>query len=293
MGPEFQSPSVETTVIGSLRDLGGFEVRRVLPSAKRRMVGPFIFLDQMGPLLMPGGKGLDVRPHPHIGLETVTYLFEGSILHRDSLGSVQMITPGAINWMTAGHGIVHSERSSDLKRAEDERLHGLQMWVALPKDKEKIDPAFVHYPSDDFPTLTDQGVSTRVLAGEAFGVTSPVQTQSDLVYADMVLEAGGRLKIDTPYEERAVYLIEGRLRIDGISYDPAQLLVFKPGAEIIIEAIDPARLVLVGGENLGHRHVWWNFVASDKDQIEDAKADWKAGRFPQVPGETEWIPLPE
>lgn len=294
MSPETPNPDIETIIVGSARDLGGFEVRRVLPSIKRRMVGPFIFLDHLGPVDMPPGRGMDVRPHPHIGLETVTYLFDGAILHRDSLGSVQSITPGAVNWMTAGRGIAHSERSSDESRAKTERLFGLQMWVALPQDRETIAPAFIHYAADRFPEISGEGVTCRVLAGEAFGARSPVTTQSDLVYSDIEMTAGSRLSIKADYEERAVYLVSGSIEIAGEIFAPGQLLVFAPKAEIVISAGNPARLVLLGGQSMdGPRHIWWNFVSSKPDLIEAAKADWKAGRFAPVPGETEVIPLPE
>lgn len=292
--PPATSP-VETTVVPRTRDLGGFEVRRVLPSIQRRMVGPFVFLDQMGPTRFAGGAGIDVRPHPHIGLATVTYLHRGSILHRDSLQSVQPIRPGDVNWMTAGRGIVHSERTDREVRREPNELYGLQLWVALPRDQEETAPAFAHHPQSALPRLEDAGIRARVIAGSAFGRTSPVATLSPLFFVDVELAAGARLKLDADHEERAAYLLEGRIEIEGAAYDPLQLLVFAPRREVVIAARAPVRLALIGGEPMdGPRHIWWNFVSSRKERIEQAKADWKRDRFGvQIPGETEFIPLPE
>jgi len=288
--------SVETIVVPRARDIGGFEVRRALPSAGRRMVGPFVFFDQMGPAELAPGEGIDVRPHPHIGLATVTYLFEGTIVHRDSLGSRQPITPGDLNWMTAGRGIVHSERSDPEIRKGPERVHGLQLWVALPERHEETAPAFAHHGRAELPGLEGDGVTARVIAGEAFGRASPVKTHSALFYVDAQLAAGARLALEPEHEERAAYLIEGAVAVDGEAFEPGRLLVFAPGREIVLEAPAGARLVLLGGEPMdGPRHVWWNFVSSRRERIEQAKADWTRSRFDLVvPGdETEFIPLPD
>jgi len=289
--------SVEMIILPPVRDLGdGFTVRRALPSAHRRMVGPFIFFDQMGPALLGPGEGLDVRPHPHIGLATVTYLLEGQIMHRDSLGSVQEIRPGEVNWMTAGRGIVHSERSPDAARATGGPLYGLQTWVALPTQHEETDPEFFHYGSDDIPFAQADGVSITVVAGSSDGMTSPVRTFSDMLYADVVLEAGARYRLKAEHIERAAYVITGEVGVEGQTgtFAPMELVVFKPGAEIVLRAVNgPARLMLVGGEPLPEaRNIYWNFVSSSKDRIEQAKEDWQQDRFEHVPGETEFIPLP-
>jgi redox-sensitive bicupin YhaK (pirin superfamily) len=286
---------VQHEILPRTRDLGdGFAVRRVLPATERRMVGPFIFFDQFGPIELPAGRGLDVRPHPHIGLATVTYLFEGSITHRDSLGFVQPIAPGDVNWMTAGRGIVHSERSDSESRNRPQPLSGIQIWVALPTRHEEIAPAFVHYPGATLPLLESEGKSVRVVAGTLFDRTSPVETLSDLFYAAVTLTPGSVLPLDMRHEERAAYLLEGTVEIEGRSFAPGRLLVFTPGHAVAIQASAPARLLLLGGEPMdGPRHIWWNFVSSRTDRIEQAKADWKAGRFAPVPGETEFIPLPE
>jgi len=289
--------NVEMIILPPVRDLGdGFTVRRALPSAHRRMVGPFIFFDQMGPALLGPGDGLDVRPHPHIGLATVTYLLEGGIMHRDSLGFVQEIRPGEINWMTAGRGIVHSERSPDAARASGGPLYGLQTWVALPTAHEETDPAFFHYGADAIPFAQADGVSITVVAGSSDGMTSPVRTFSDMLYADVVLEAGARYQLKAEHIERAAYVIAGEVGVEGQtgSFAPMELVVFKPGAEIVLRAVNgPARLMLVGGEPLAEpRNIYWNFVSSSKDRIEQAKEDWREGRFETVPGETEFIPLP-
>lgn len=285
---------VETAVVPRSRDLGGFEVRRVLPSRERRMVGPFVFFDQMGPAAFTGGRGLDVRPHPHIGLATVTYLFEGLIVHRDSLGTEQVIRPGDVNWMTAGRGIVHSERSDDITRQRGGRLSGIQSWVALPAHLEEGEPAFAHWPGADLPAAEGEGISLRVIAGEFAGRRSPVATASETLYADVRLEPGARLAVPASHEERALYPVSGTLTIAETRFAPMQLLVLKPGAEVVVEASEECRLILLGGESLdGPRHIWWNFVSSSKERIEQAKADWKAGRFDPVPGDDDFIPLPE
>jgi redox-sensitive bicupin YhaK (pirin superfamily) len=286
---------IQHEILPRTRDLGdGFAVRRVLPAAERRMVGPFIFFDQFGPIELPAGRGLDVRPHPHIGLATVTYLFEGSITHRDSLGFVQPIAPGDVNWMTAGRGIAHSERSDPELRKRPQPLSGIQIWVALPAQHEEIAPAFAHYPAATLPLLDGEGMSVRVVAGTLFGRTSPVKTLSDLFYAAATLTPAAVLSLDARHAERAAYLLDGTIEIGGRSFAPGRLLVFAPGHAVAMRALRAARLLLLGGEPMdGPRHIWWNFVSSRKDRIEQAREDWKAGRFARVPGETEFIPLPE
>ncbi|MBO9575960.1 MAG: pirin family protein [Sphingobium sp.] len=289
--------SVEMIVLPPVRDLGdGFTVRRALPSAHRRMVGPFIFFDQMGPAVMGPGEGLDVRPHPHIGLATVTYLLEGEIMHRDSLGSVQPIRPGEVNWMTAGRGIVHSERSPDAARITGGPLYGLQTWVVLPKAHEETDPAFFHHSAGEIPQASADGVSITVVAGTSDGMTSPVQTFSDMLYADVLLAPGARYQLKAEHVERAAYVIIGEVGVEGQtgSFAQNELVIFKPGAEIVLRAVSgPARIMLVGGEPLSEqRHIYWNFVSSSPERIEQAKQDWREDRFAHVPGESEFIPLP-
>ncbi len=287
---------IETVIVPRTRDLGdGFEVRRVLPAADRRMVGPFIFFDQMGPLDMKPGRGFDVRPHPHIGLATVTYLFEGEIFHRDSVGSALAIQPGAVNWMTAGRGIVHSERSAPETRARGGRMFGIQSWLALPKRHEETGPGFAHHPMASLPAVEGEGVTARLIAGALFGAKAPVKTLSDMFYADVTLQTGARTVLPAGHEERAAYVVEGELQVDGKAYGAGQLLVFKPGAAVTLMAGEvAARIMLLGGEPMdGPRHIWWNFVSSSKDRIEQAKEDWRAGRFPPVPGESDFISLPE
>ena len=286
---------VETVVVPHASDLGGgFKVMRALPSVQRRMVGPFVFLDQMGPVELAAGSGLDVRPHPHIGLATVTYLFDGEILHRDSLGSVQPIRPGELNWMTAGRGIVHSERTPPELRPSGPRLAGLQAWGALPARDEESEPAFAHHGAAELPVIDAPGLSVRLIAGEAFGARSPVATCSPLFYADVTLAPPARLQVPIEHVERAAYIVAGSIAIDGVAYSAGQLLVLRRGAEVVITASSATRLMLLGGEPLdGPRHVWWNFVSSSHERIEQAKADWRAGRFAPVPGETEFIPLPD
>jgi redox-sensitive bicupin YhaK (pirin superfamily) len=289
-----ESP-LETVIVPRTRDLGdGFSVRRALPSVRRRMVGPFIFWDQMGPAVFSEGKGLDVRPHPHIGLATVTYLFEGEVLHRDNLGVVQTIQPGALNWMTAGKGIAHSERTPPQGRTAGSRLFGIQAWVALPKKYEDTDPGFTHTPANELPIIEDHGVRVRLIAGSLYGARSAVKTFSEMFYADASLEAGAKLELPAGHEERAVFVAEGALEVSGDTFTPSQLLIFRPGDAVTLRAPAKARVLLLGGEPMdGPRHIYWNFVSSSRDQIEQAKADWTAGRFKQVPGETEFIPLPQ
>jgi hypothetical protein len=267
----------------------------VLPSAQRRLVGPFIFFDHMGPMALPPGSGMDVRPHPHIGLATVTYLFAGEIDHRDSLGSVQTIRPGDVNWMVAGRGIVHSERSGAESRARGPRVHGIQSWVALPLEHEESEPSFVHHPSSTLPTLTRGGAHLDLLAGSAYGLRSPARALSPTLYLHARLDAGARLEVEAEHEERAVYIVEGSIGCDGRDFPSGTLVVLRPGVAAIIEAAAPARVMLLGGARLdGERHIYWNFVSSSTTRLERAKDDWKSGRFPSVPGdEVEFIPLPE
>jgi redox-sensitive bicupin YhaK (pirin superfamily) len=285
---------IETVIVPRARDLGGFAVRRALPSARRQMVGPFIFFDQMGPAEFLLGTGLDVRPHPHIGLATVTYLFEGEILHRDSLGTEQPIRPGDVNWMTAGRGIAHSERSPQSERAHGGRLFGIQAWVALPASAEETAPDFTHHARDALPVVAGEGKEVRLITGSLYGERSPVPTFTEMFYADAQLAAGARLPLPAEHEERAVYVAGGEIEVAGDHFPAGQLLVFRPGDRITLAATEPARLLLLGGEPMdGPRHIWWNFVSSRQDRIEAAKADWRAGRLVPVPGETEFIPLPE
>jgi redox-sensitive bicupin YhaK (pirin superfamily) len=285
---------IETVIVPRARDLGGFEVRRALPSARRQMVGPFIFFDQMGPSEFLLGQGLDVRPHPHIGLATVTYLFRGEVMHRDSLGTAQAIRPGAVNWMTAGHGIAHSERTGPAERAKGARLFGIQSWVALPAHAEETDPGFAHHEQASLPVIEGKGKQVRLIAGSLFGERSPVPTFSEMFYADALLEPGAQLPLDPGHEERGVYIAEGRIAVGRDVFDAPQLLVLRPGDALTVTARATARLMLLGGEPMdGPRHIWWNFVSSRQERIEQAKADWKAGRFDAVPGEIEFIPLPD
>ena len=274
------------------KDLGGFTVRRLLPYAKQRMVGPWIFFDHMGPAEFPAGNGVNVRPHPHINLATVTYLFEGEILHRDSLGSVQAILPGDINLMVAGKGITHSERERDEVNSVPHKLHGLQLWHALPEADEEIDPAFYHYPSDEIPKADVNGVSTRVMMGSAWGMTSPVKTFAPTVYAEAALKAGQSI-VTPEAEQMAIYVASGQLLIDTQKVEPYTLVVLQDNTPATIEAANDAQVAFIGGENLGERHIEWNFVSSRKHRIEQAKNDWREGRFPLVPGDKEeFIPLP-
>ena len=285
---------VEMVILGRARDLGGFEVRRVLPFAQRRMVGPFIFLDQMGPVDFAARAGLDVRAHPHIGLSTVTYLFDGELMHRDSLGTEQVIRPGDVNWMTAGSGIAHSERTPGELRAGGARLYGIQSWVALPAAHEERAPHFAHHGKVALPVVEGEGLRVRLIAGALYGARSPVATASDLFHADAMMEAGARLEIPADWVERAAYLVSGAVTIGDEPFEAGQMMVLKPGAEIVVTATVASRLMLLGGEPLeSQRYIWWNFVSSSKDRLETAKADWRAGRFGAVPGESDPLPLPE
>lgn len=292
--------AVETLIMPRAVDLGEMTVRRALPSTKRQMVGPFIFFDQMGPAEFLTDQGIDVRPHPHINLATLTYLFEGQILHRDSLGTELAIEPGAVNWMKAGRGIVHSERTAEGRKLSGQRLFGIQTWMALPEREEESDPAFMHHGADTLPVVEADGITARLIAGSAFGARSPVVTASDTLYADVSLRPGTRVPIDPSAEERALYTIEGTIEIAGDTFAPNQLLVLRPGDPITVTAVEDgsrrgARFMLFGGAPMeGPRWIWWNFVSSRRERIEQAKEEWRAGRFQTVPGdEAEFIPLPE
>jgi redox-sensitive bicupin YhaK (pirin superfamily) len=295
--PAFGDPQscrqIEQVIVPRARDLGGFEVRRALPSVGRKMVGPFIFFDQMGPSEFLLGQGLDVRPHPHIGLSTVTYLFDGEIIHRDSLGTELAIRPGELNLMTAGRGISHSERTGAETRAKGSRLYGIQAWAALPRSHEEQDPAFVHHAAEALPVIRDDGVRARLIMGSAYGETSPVAFPWAALYAEIVLAPGAVAPLDADYEERAIYVVSGEIDIAGDVFGPGRLLIFKPGDRISVLALSNARLMVLGGDPMdGPRHIWWNFVSSSQERIEQAKEAWRAGRFDGVPGDEEFIPLP-
>jgi len=291
---ELSKPAVDLIIVPPTRDLGGFQVRRALPNRNRQMIGPFIFLDQVGPAQFPAGQGIDVRPHPHIGLATVTYLFAGSLMHRDSEGNAIEITPGAMNLMTAGRGIAHSERTPTAARANSSPISGLQSWLALPKSAEESAPTFQRFTAEQLPIVEDGNVVARVIAGSAFGKRSPVSTASEWLYVEVQLKAGSAVPFDAHYEERGIYVVEGTIEISGEIFAAPQLLVLRAGDAIKVTAAQPARLMFLGGAAIeGPRFIWWNFVSSSQERIEQAKADWKAGRFAAVPGETEFIPLPE
>ncbi|MDQ0467350.1 pirin family protein [Labrys wisconsinensis] len=293
-GDAFACDAIETVIVARSRDLGGFAVRRALPSARRRMVGPFIFLDQMGPATFRPGEAFDVRPHPHIGLSTVTYLFDGEIVHRDSLGTSEAIRPGAINLMTAGRGIVHSERTGLEARRSGFSMMGLQAWVALPREAEEGTPSFDHYGAEAMPELAGEGKRVRVLMGSAFGLAAPVRTDWETLYLDAALEPGARLPLDADCEERAIYVAAGEIDIAGDVFGVGSLLILRPGDRLTVTAVTSARFAVLGGATMdGPRHIWWNFVSSSQERIEQAKADWKLGRFDTVPGDPEFIPLPE
>jgi redox-sensitive bicupin YhaK (pirin superfamily) len=287
--------AIELMIVPRSVDLGGFSVRRALPHVKRRMVGPFIFFDHFGPVEFRSGQGIDVRPHPHIGLATVSFLFDGEIMHRDSLGSLAAIHPGDVNLMTAGRGIVHSERTAPDHRDGGERLHGLQLWVAMPAADEEIAPTFAHHDQAELPIVAGDGKIVRVVIGSLYGKRSPVPTLCDTIFADATLTPGAVLPIDAHTQERALYVVAGEIDIAGDRFAAGRLLVFRPGDAMTVTAASEARIVLVGGAAMdGPRHIWWNFVSSRKERIEQAKADWKLGRFDTVPGdEVEFIPLPE
>ena len=290
---------IDTLIIPRARDLGGFEVRRALPSPKRQMVGPFIFFDQMGPAEFLPTRGMDVRPHPHIGLATISYLHRGRMHHRDSLGTDQWIEPGAVNWMVAGQGITHSERTDDATQVDPMPFFGIQTWVALPDDAEEVDPLFQHVPDRQLPVIEGEGKSVRLILGSAYGEKTPVKTFSEMFYGDVVLEAGAAIPMPEDHEDRGVYVIEGEVEIAGDRFEAGQMMVFRPGDAITIKAVTGARLMILGGETMnGPRHIWWNFVASSKEKIEAAKeawreGDWEHGRFQLPPSDKdEFIPLP-
>lgn len=275
------------------KDLGEFTVRRALPDVRHPRVGPFVFFDHMGPADFPPGSGIHVRAHPHIGLATITYLFEGEILHRDSLGYVQPIRPGEVNWMTAGKGIVHSEKVREEILASGQRLHGLQVWIGLPTDREEIEPRFEHYAATDIPEITQSGARIRIIVGEAYGHASPVRTESTTLYVEAQMEAGAELALPQA-QELAVYVVNGQVSVNGETLNERELVVLAADATGSIHAQSAAHLMLCGGDKLsGKRTVWWNFVSSSPERIEQAKEDWNAGRFGKVPGETDFIPLPE
>ncbi|MER9628177.1 pirin family protein [Mesorhizobium sp. M0296] len=295
MGDAFASDQIELMVIPNTKDIGGFQVRRALPTARRRLVGPFIFFDRMGPAVLRAGQALDVRPHPHIGLSTVTYLFDGKIRHRDSLGTEMVIQPGDVNLMTAGRGIVHSERTPEELRGAPMSVSGLQTWLALPDGKEEVAPVFENTAALRLPEVEAEGVSGRVIIGAFSGLRSPVATASDTLYADLRLAPGASVKVPADAEERAIYTLEGEVSISGDRFPAERLLVFRPGDEIVVSSERGAHFMLFGGASLGSkRYIWWNFVSSSKERIEQAKEEWKTGRFDIVPGdEQEFIPLPE
>jgi hypothetical protein len=288
--------SVDLVILPPVRDLGdGFSVRRALPSPQRRMVGPFIFFDQMGPTAFSNGAGLDVRPHPHIGLSTLTYLLEGEIEHRDSLGSLQTIRPGEVNLMTAGSGITHSERSPAETRGVGGGLFGLQTWIALPADQQEIAPAFDHYSAGQIPTLDADGVRLSLVVGQSDGLRSPVRTYSDTLYADVVIDDGARYQFSAEHIERAAYVVAGAIEVVGQEgrFETGQFIVFKPGEALVLRGIGATRIMLVGGEPFPEqRQIFWNFVSTSAERIEQAKRDWREGRFASVPGDDEFIPLP-
>jgi redox-sensitive bicupin YhaK (pirin superfamily) len=285
---------IEFVIDQRRRDLGGFEVGRLLPHHGGNMVGPFIFFDHMGPVEFEAGfpRNVDVRPHPHIGLSTVTYLFEGEITHRDSVGSIQEIHPGEVNWMTAGKGITHSERFEQLRQTGG-RMHGIQAWVALPLEAEETDPGFFHHGADDLPTYEGGGLWARLVAGKAFGAEAKVKTHSPMFYAHWRLDADATAQLPAEYPERAAYVAQGIIEVDGREFHDGQMLVFAPGQPVLVKAVTPAIVMLLGGEPVGPRFIEWNFVASSKERLEEAKADWRAGRM-KLPDadDKEFIPLP-
>ncbi|MER8430313.1 pirin family protein [Mesorhizobium caraganae] len=294
-GDAFASDQIELMVIPNAKDIDGFQVRRALPTAKRRLVGPFIFFDRMGPAILRAGQALDVRPHPHIGLSTVTYLFDGKIRHRDSLGTEMVIQPGDVNLMTAGRGIVHSERTPEELRGAPMSVSGLQTWLALPDGKEEVAPVFENTAALHLPEIDAEGVSGRVVIGDFSGLRSPVRADTETLYADLRLAPGASVKIPADAEERAIYTLDGDVSISGDRFPAERLLVFRPGDELVVSSERGAHFMLFGGASLGSpRHIWWNFVSSSKERIEQAKQEWKTGRFDIVPGdEEEFIPLPD
>ena len=294
-GDAFACDQIDLMVVANAKDIDGFTVRRALPTAKRRLVGPFIFFDRMGPAVLRAGQGLDVRPHPHIGLATVTYLFDGKIRHRDSLGTEMVIAPGDVNLMTAGRGIVHSERSPEELRGAPMSVSGLQTWLALPDHAEEVAPLFENTSGRTLPEFASGGVSGRVVIGALDGMHSPVRTASETLYADIRLAPGAVFRIPSDAEERAIYVLDGLVEIERDAFPSDRLIVFKPGSEIVISSTAGAHFMLFGGASLGSkRYIWWNFVSSSKERIEQAKEEWRTGRFDIVPGdEEEFIPLPQ
>ncbi|PTX54332.1 hypothetical protein C8N43_3146 [Litoreibacter ponti] len=292
---------IETLIVPRARDLGGFEVRRALPSPKRQMVGPFVFFDQMGPAEFLTDQGIDVRPHPHIGLATVTYLYQGEFQHRDSLGTNQMIYPGEVNWMIAGNGVTHSERTSAETRAAGSKLFGIQTWVALPEEAEEVDAGFEHHGAEALPFLEGEGKKVRLILGNAWGERAPTKTFTEMFYADAVLQPGAAIPLPDNHEDRGIYVVSGSVNVAGDDFEAGRMMVFRPGDDLSIKAgPDGARLMMLGGETLnGPRYIWWNFVASSRDKIEAAKVawaagDWDHGRFKLPPDDKdEFIPLPE
>lgn len=285
---------IELLIDPVAKDLGGFVVRRTLPAPERQRVGPFIFFDHMGPADFEPGNGVSVRPHPHIGLATITYLFAGKIMHRDSLGHAQVIEKGAINWMTAGRGIVHSERSPEDLRRTGSHLHGIQAWVALPIELEETEPRFEHYPADDVPEARLGGVSLRVIVGQAYDLSSPVRASSETLYIEADLDSGSKLSLPGNVDELAVYVVDGAIGIGECEVSAGRMAVVSPGGDAVVQAKTASKLMLLGGATLpGVRYLWWNFVSSSKERMKKAKADWRDKRFAEVPGETEFIPLPD
>jgi redox-sensitive bicupin YhaK (pirin superfamily) len=293
--------AIETLIIPRARDIGGFEVRRALPAPKRQMVGPFIFFDQAGPAEFLTGQGIDVRPHPHIGLGTVTYLYQGDFHHRDSIGSDQIIRPGALNWMVAGKGVTHSERTSAEARKGPNSLFGIQTWIALPENREDMEPTFEHHGKDSLPEIRDQGVEARLILGHAYGETAPATLYSDTFYLDVTLAPGARFPLPQDHEDRGIYVTQGSVRIAGQEFESGRMMVFRPGDAITVQAGDQgARLMALGGATLnGPRYIWWNFVASSRERIEEAKRQWQAARWGEglfdlpTDDRAEHIPLPE
>ena len=286
--------SISQVIEPVTKDLGEFTVRRTLPDKSRQRVGPFIFFDHMGPAEFPPGSGVSVRPHPHIGIATITYLFDGIIVHKDSLGYDQPITRGAVNWMTAGRGVVHSERSPADLIAKGSHLHGIQAWVALPIELEETEARFEHYPESEIPTVELPGVNLTIIAGEAYGACSPVKTSSETIYVEADLEEGATLQTPGEFDELAVYCVTGRVTVDGYELRTGQMAVFEPHTSATIAAIVASKIMLPGGATLeGERILWWNFVSSSRERINQAKKDWLEKKFDEVPGETEFIPLPK
>jgi len=283
---------IDTIIRPRERDIGEFTVRRVLPAASRRMVGPFVFFDHMGPAEFPPGRGIAVRPHPHIGLATITYLFEGQIMHRDNLGFVQPIEAGAVNLMTAGRGIAHSERAGD-DLDQTSRLHGIQSWMALPYEEEEREPSFVHYAAAELPQIDIDGCTVRIIMGECFGRRSPVTIYSETLYMECMMPSGARITIPSDTPELAAYVVSGTVAVAGTAHGDGVMLVAKANAALELQAETGSRVMIIGGEPLGERHIWWNFVSSSRERIEQAKDDWRKGRFDAVPGDDEFIPLPD